>query len=311
MQDTVFVTGGAGFIGPHVVRRLLQGGSRVVSFDNYMTGSAQALAGEGEGLEIVKGDVRDLAQVADALGRARPNAILHLAAIHYIPYCNAHPAEAMDVNVTGTFNLLQAARDVGVTRVVMASSAAVYPIQDEACREDGPTGPTDIYGATKVALEALGQSFAAETGIPVTSARFFNVYGPGETNPHVIPDILAQLGGDGPVKLGNMTPRRDYVHVSDIADGLVALLGADHAEHRAYNIGTGTEHSVSELIDVLSAAVGREIEVVSEPGRKRRLDRQHLLSDISRMREEIGWEPRYTLRDGLRELVLETVGGAS
>ncbi|MBJ7456248.1 MAG: SDR family NAD(P)-dependent oxidoreductase [Thermoleophilia bacterium] len=311
MHDTVFVTGGAGFIGPHVVRRLLQGGSRVVSFDNYMTGSAQALSGEGEGLEIVKGDVRDLAQVTDALVRARPNAILHLAAIHYIPYCNAHPAEAMDVNVTGTFNLLQAAKDVGVTKVVMASSAAVYPIQDEACREDAPTGPTDIYGATKVALEALGQSFAAETGIPVTSARFFNVYGPGETNPHVIPDILAQLGGDGPVKLGNMTPKRDYVHVSDIADGLVALLGSDHAEHRAYNIGTGSEHSVSELIEVLSGAVGRDIEVVSEPGRKRRLDRQHLLSDISRMREEIGWEPRYTLQDGLRELVLETVGGAS
>ena len=311
MHETVFVTGGAGFIGPHVVRRLLQGGSRVVSFDNYMTGSAQALAGEGDGLELMEGDVRDPAAVAEALGRSRPDAILHLAAIHYIPYCNAHPAEAMDVNVTGTFNLLQAAKDTGVKRVVMASSAAVYPIQDEACREDGLTGPTDIYGATKVALEALGQSFAAETGVPVTSARFFNVYGPGETNPHVIPDILAQLGGEGPVKLGNMSPKRDYVHVADIADGLVALLGADHAEHRAYNIGTGTEHSVGDLIEVLSKAIGREIEVVSEAGRRRRLDRQHLLSDIGRMREELGWEPRYTLEEGLRELVLETVGGAS
>ena len=311
MHETVFVTGGAGFIGPHVVRRLLHAGSRVVSFDNYMTGSAQALAGEGEGLEVVTGDVRDPAAVADALGRARPDAILHLAAIHYIPYCNAHPAEAMDVNVTGTFNLLQAAKDTGVKRVVMASSAAVYPIQDEACREDGPTGPTDVYGATKVALEALGQSFAAETGVPVTSARFFNVYGPGETNPHVIPDILAQLGGEGPIKLGNMTPKRDYVHVSDIATSLLALLDADHAEHRAYNVGTGAEHSVSELVEVLSGAIGREIEVVSEPGRKRRLDRQHLLSDISRMREELGWEPQYTLDAGLRELVLETVGGTS
>ncbi len=311
MHETVFVTGGAGFIGPHVVRRLLQAGSRVVSFDNYMTGSAQALSDEGEGLEIVKGDVRDLQQVADALGRTRPDAILHLAAIHYIPYCNAHPAEAMDVNVTGTFNLLQAAKDSSVSKVVMASSAAVYPIQSDACREDGETGPTDIYGATKVALEALGQAFAAETGVPVTSARFFNVYGPGETNPHVIPDILAQLGNDGPIKLGNMSPKRDYVHVSDIADGLVALLGADHAEHRAYNIGTGTEHSVSDLIEVLSGAIGREIEVVSEPGRKRRLDRGHLLSDITRMRTEIGWEPRYALGDGLRELVLETVGGPS
>lgn len=311
MHETVFVTGGAGFIGPHVVRRLLQSGSRVISFDNYMTGSAQALAGEMDGLELVKGDVRDAPSLAQALGRTRPNAILHLAAIHYIPYCNAHPAEAMEVNVTGTFNLLEAAKDVGVARVVMASSAAVYPIQDEACREDGLTGPTDIYGATKVALEALGQSFAAETGVPVTSARFFNVYGPGETNPHVIPDILAQLGGDGPVKLGNMSPKRDYVHVSDIADALVALLDADHAEHRAYNIGTGTEYSVGDLIEVLSGAIGREIEVVSEAGRRRRLDRQHLLSDISRIRDEIGWEPRYTLDAGLRELVLETVGGAS
>lgn len=311
MHETVFVTGGAGFIGQHVVRRLLQVGSRVVSFDNYMTGSPQALAGETGDLEVVQGDVRDAAQVADALARSRPDAILHLAAIHYIPYCNAHPAEAMEVNVTGTFNLLQAAKDTAVKRVVMASSAAVYPIQDEACREDGPTGPTDIYGATKVALEALGQSFAAETGVPVTSARFFNVYGPGETNPHVLPDILAQLGGEGPIKLGNMTPKRDYVHVTDIASGLLALLDADHAEHRAYNIGTGVEYSVTELIEALSAVVGREIEVVSEPGRKRRLDRQHLLSDISRMKAELGWEPRYSLDAGLRELVLETVGGAS
>jgi UDP-glucose 4-epimerase len=311
VHGKVFVTGGAGFIGPHVVRRLLAAGSDVVSFDNYLTGSPEALAGEAGDLQVMEGDVRNAEAVADAVRRTKPDAILHLAAIHYIPYCNEHPAEALDVNVRGTFNLLEAAKDTGVERVVMASSAAVYPIQDEACREDGPLGPTDIYGATKASLEALGQSFAAETGVPVTSARFFNVYGPGETNPHVLPDILAQIEGEGPIRLGNMTPKRDYVHVSDIASGLTALLEATHAEHRAYNIGTGAEHSVGDLIDALSQVLGRELEVVSEAGRRRRLDRQHLLSDISRMRDEVGWTPAVELHDGLRELVRETVGEAS
>jgi UDP-glucose 4-epimerase len=304
VHGTVFVTGGAGFIGPHVVTRLLEAGNRVVSFDNYATGSPAALP-SAEAFEAVEGDLRDADAVGRALRRAAPDAVLHLAAIHYIPYCNAHPDEALDVNVRGTFNLLQAARELEPARVVMASSAAVYPIQDEPCSEDGPVGPTDIYGATKVSLEALGQSFAAETGVPVTSARFFNVYGPGETNPHVIPDILAQIGGDGPVRLGNMTPKRDYVHVSDVADALMALLDAEHAEHRSYNVGTGTEHSVSELIDVLSGIRGARVEVVSEPGRKRRLDRQHLVSDISRIRSEVGWEPRVRLADGLGELLAE------
>jgi UDP-glucose 4-epimerase len=305
MRKTVLVTGGAGFIGPHLVRRLLADGNRVVSFDNYATGSARNLPAADD-LEVVEGDLRDRDGVAAALRHVAPDAVLHLAAIHYIPYCNQHPDQAMDVNVGGTFNLLEAAKDVGVSRIVMASSAAVYPIQDAACREDAPTGPTDIYGATKVALEALGQSFAAETGVPVTSARFFNVYGPGETNPHVIPDILAQLDGDEPVRLGNMTPKRDYVHVDDIADALMALLAHDHAEHRSYNIGTGTEHSVADLIEVLSGLLGRDVAVVSEAGRRRRLDRQHLLSDISRIREEVGWEPKVGLADGLRELLTET-----
>jgi UDP-glucose 4-epimerase len=305
MRKTVFVTGGAGFIGPHLVQRLLADGNRVVSFDNYATGSARNLPA-GDELQVVEGDLRDREGLAAALRQAAPDAVMHLAAIHYIPYCNQHPDEAMDVNVGGTFNLLEAAKDVGVSRIVMASSAAVYPIQDHACREDEPTGPTDIYGATKVALEALGQSFAAETGVPVTSARFFNVYGPGETNPHVIPDILAQLDGDEPVRLGNMTPKRDYVHVNDVADALMALLAHEHAEHRSFNIGTGTEHSVADLIEVLSGLLGRDVAVVSEAGRRRRLDRQHLLSDISRIRDEVGWEPKVALADGLRELLTET-----
>lgn len=303
MYETVLVTGGAGFIGPQVARRLLASGSRVVSFDNYMTGSAGALVGETGQLERLRGDIREPQALAEAFAAARPDAIIHLAAIHYIPYCNAHPAEALEVNVNGTFNVLEAAKAVGVSRVVMASSAAVYPIQAEQCREDDLLGPIDIYGVTKVALEALGQSFAADTGVTTTSARFFNVYGPGETNRHVIPDILAQIASAKAVRLGNISPKRDYVHVSDVADALVGLLDADHTSHRAYNVGTGSEHSVADLVQILSEVIGREIEVISEPGRRRPQDREHLLSDISRIRAEIGWQPTISLRDGLRGLL--------
>jgi UDP-glucose 4-epimerase len=306
---TVFVTGAAGFIGPHVVRRLLDAGARVVGFDNYFNGSPVNLPAH-PALSLEEGDLRDPAALRAALTRARPEAIVHLAAIHYIPYCNAHPQETLQVNVAGTHNLFEAAQDLAVRRIVQASSAAVYPIQSEACREDGPLGPTDIYGATKVACEALGQSFAAQTGVPVVSARLFNVYGPGETNPHVIPEIVQQLTSDAPIRLGNLSPKRDYVHVTDVARALHMLLDVPAPDHDAYNVGTGSEYSVTELVDVLSGIIGREIAIESEAARVRRLDRPHLLPDISKIEAATGWTPQVDLAEGLAELAGRPVEAA-
>lgn len=308
MHERVLVTGGAGFIGPHVVKLLLERGSRVTTLDNHMTGrpeNLQALPARPGQLTALEVDVRDGDAVARAVEEATPDAAIHLAAIHYIPYCNENPHEAMDVNVGGTLNVLDALAQAGVAKVVCASSAAVYPIFDGAATEDLPVAPTDIYGATKASLEALSHRFAAETGASISSARLFNVYGPGETNPHVLPDIFRQLDSASPVRLGNISPKRDYVHVSDVARAFVALLDHPHQGHRAFNVGTGSEYSVQELIDTLGALSGRTIEILSVAGRKRRLDRPHLLANAARIAAETGWSAQVSLEQGLQTLIDE------
>lgn len=304
---TVFVTGGAGFIGAHVVRHLLRAGHEVVCYDNLFTGRLSHLPREHAGLRVVTADIRDRTAVEAALRGC--DALVHLAAIHYIPYCNAHPDETLAVNVGGTFSVLEAARAARLRRVVVASTAAVYPVQDGPCREGQAPGPTDVYGASKVAAEALAHAFAAQAGVAVACARLFNVYGPGETNPHLIPEIVTQLGGGGAIRLGNVTTRRDYVHVRDVAAAVLALLDLERPGCEAYNVGTGAEHSAREIVDTLAAILGRPLTIESDPPRVRAHDRPHLRADITKLREATGWTPGVTLRDGLRDLLAADAGG--
>jgi UDP-glucose 4-epimerase len=191
--------------------------------------------------------------------------------------------------------------------VIFASSGAVYAPSDAACKEStSSVAPSDVYGKSKSLAERLAHSWYGETGIPTSILRIFNAIGPGETNPHIVPHVLESLQTSDSVHLGNTHTRRDYVHTRDIAEAFLAVANQS-VGCQTYNIGSGVAHSVAELIEVLSAELARPVTLVSDPNRMRRADRLLLLADIGRIRTELGWVPRVTLRQSLSELA-ETYG---
>ena len=188
--------------------------------------------------------------------------------------------------------------------LVAASSAAVYPIYDAANIEEHPIpGPTDVYGLSKWVNEEQLRQYAAQTNTRCAVARFFNIYGPRETNPHVLPEIIDQmLAGQMQLSLGNVKPKRDYIYVEDIARAVLELAQKNTHSFRTFNVGTGTEYSVEELVEFLARVSGLPLSIETDPDRVRKSDRMHLLCDYSRIREEIGWKPDFDLERGLETL---------
>lgn len=301
----VLVTGGAGFIGSQVTRTLLERGADVHVIDNLFAGR-QALVPEAASFTEL--DIRS--EELDHVVRSHaPDMIVHLAALHYVPYCDEHPGKAFDVNVMGTRNLLTAAANVDqVERVIYTSSAAVYPPREEPNTETSSTGPIDIYGKTKLVGEDLLQAFTEQTGKTGVTARVFNVYGPNETNPHVIPAILNQLeNGTREIELGNLTPKRDFIHVRDVTRALVTLLAEFDDQYAVFNVGAGNPYSIREVVDCVREALGEDVRVVQDESRVRESDRPNLEADISRMEAEFGWEPQTDFVNGIRELLVDEV----
>lgn len=299
----ILVTGGAGFVGSWLVRLLLERtAAGVVVLDNLANGRREFLPASPR-VELLTDNLTERDAIHRLVASRRPQWIFHLAALHFIPYCNAHPDETLQVNVVGTQNLLDACLSQPPASLVIASTAAVYPIQEQPCVEDDRTDPIDVYGLSKWVNEKQLELFAGNVPTRCCAARLFNVFGPRETNPHVVPEILKQLeSGRAEIEVGNLRPRRDYVYAGDVATGLLAL--AEKATHspRAYNIGTGTEHSVSDILEHFARISGRPLTPQVAADRVRRVDREHLVADISRIRTEIGWQPRYDLAAGLAEL---------
>ena len=300
-ERTILVTGGAGFIGSHLCQLLLEEDAHVVVVDNLSSGRERLIPSEATLKSL---DVRSTS-ITKTVSDVSPDAIVHLAAIHYIPYCNEHPGEAVDVNVVGTRRLLEAARNVSdLEALVFASSAAVYPTRKGANVESSRLDPIGIYGETKLLGEYLARLFAIDSGVPTAAARLFNVYGPNETNPHLIPAILEQVvNGRRSIELGNLTPRRDFVYVRDVARAIIAMLTEFDGDFRPFNVGTGTTHSVQEVVEETGRAIDDEISITQDDSRMRENERPHLEADVSRIRSEIGWSPDISLSEGLRKIV--------
>lgn len=302
--DSVLVTGGAGFVGSALVEAVLgrAARARVHVLDNLFNGRREFVPGSPR-VALHEVDLTDAGAVEAVVAEARPELVFHLAALHYIPYCNAHPAETMQVNVVGTQNLLEALRLHEPKALVAASTVAVYPIRDEPNAEDDPAGPVDVYGLSKWVNERQVELFARQVQTRCAVARLSNVYGPRETNPHVIPEILDQLAaGRDAVELGNVKPRRDYIYVTDVARGLLAIADGHDRPYRVFNLGTGSEHSVEEIVAHLARITGRPIRVAVAADRVRASDRMHLVSDIARIATELGWRPEHTIETGLAAL---------
>ncbi len=299
----VLVTGGAGFIGRWMVARCLERGYQVAVYDNLTAGSVDHLLAFSDQIDFYEADILDTARLQAVMEETAPEIVFHLAALHFIPYCNAHPQETLRVNVEGTYNVLDAAARVGVRTVVVASSGAIYPSVEGLIPETLAPAPVDVYGLSKLLTEQVAEQFARTKAMACVAARLFNTYGPYETNPHLIPHIMASLQQGPVVELGNIHTKRDYIYVEDVARLLVALGERVTEGYEVVNVGTGQEYSAQEIIETLSELMGQAIEIRIDPERVRPVDKLHQRADTARLQQLTGMLPEVTLREGLARLL--------
>ncbi len=301
----ISVIGGAGFVGAHLVSALLDQEHEVQVYDNLFCRRRAEDFPWNKQVRFARGEITDGGRLRGELAAFTPELIFHLAALHYIPYCDRHPGEALRVNVEGTLAVMLAAQQIpSLKGVLFASSVAVYAPEDGDHRETDPPGPCDIYGLTKWLAEQVVEQYARQATLNHLCLRFSNIYGPGETNPHVIPEVLEQLlSGSDTLQLGRTDPCRDFLYVGDLIDALLATIpvAAGREIHETLNLGAGQEWAVQEAIDILCELSGKKIHVVRDAGRVRAVDRMHLRASIDRARQRLGWEPKHTLRSGLGE----------
>ena len=306
----VIVVGGAGFVGSHLVDFCLERGCQVLVFDDFSTGRREFLA-EHPALQVEEGDILDTAHLAATVRSFKADTLYHLAAIHYIPACEEHPEKALRINVEGTQSVLTASGAYeDLSRIVFASTGALYDPENQGPLNEGATiRAHGIYGISKLAAEQLLKYHISKANTQVVAARLFNVVGRRETNPHMIPAISGQLSrGRHQITLGNLHPRRDYIHVEDVGEALFSMGHMRlHNGFDVFNVGSGVEHSVQEVVDLFAEVIGEPLEVISLPELQRKVDRPTQLADSSKLQNETGWHPSRELRQALSEIWEETI----
>ena len=305
----VLVTGAGGFIASHLVETLVSYGADTRVFVRYNSrndvGLLSALPDDVRaGVEVVAGDLRD----GDAIRQACEgrDAIFHLGALIAIPYSYLHPTEVVETNVIGTMNVLLAARDLQIGRVVHTSTSEVYgsalrvPID-----ETHPLQGQSPYSASKIGADKLAESFYRSYDLPVVTIRPFNTFGPRQSDRAVIPTIISQALTRDEISLGNLSARRDLTYVSDTVAGF--LLGGETVgvEGQTFNLGTGRDISIGELAGKIIEIVGKDLQVKVDASRMRpeKSEVTRLLSDFSLAKEKMCWEPKVTLEQGLSRTV--------
>ncbi len=294
----VAVFGGAGFVGSALTPMLADLGAEVLVIDSLFTGDLRFLP-QRPNIHIASGDIVETDWVP-AFKEFAPDVVVNLAAIHFIPLCNKNPFEALRVNMLGFQRILENSKDT--KGVIFASSAAVYGPSDDPHPETQRVALCDIYGLTKIQGEELLELWSMQTGVPGRAARLFNVVGPNETNPHLLPEIFHQSRTSDVINLGNIDTKRDYIYSEDIARGIIAQIDTldDGKNFDMYNVGTGFEYSAKELIEILATVSGRPIQAVSVPERYRPSDRPHLCADNSKLRAT-GWKPENDIETSIRK----------
>ena len=303
----VVVTGADGFIGSHLTELLLEQGYSVRALAQYNSFNFNGwLEGNNHpNLQIVSGDVRD-SDFCRELTRGA-GTVFHLAALIAIPYSYVAPDSYVDTNIKGTLNMCQAARDFGVDRIIVTSTSEVYgtaryvPID-----EKHPRQPQSPYSATKIGADAIAKSFYNAFDLPLVIARPFNTYGPRQSARAIIPTIIGQIAnGAREIKVGDLTPTRDFNYVRDTARGFVALANADGIEGRDINIATGTEVSMLETLETIARLMGSDVKYVVDPQRLRPSKSEvfRLCGDNKVITSLTDWRPEVTLEQGLQKTI--------
>ena len=310
MANTVLVTGADGFIGSHLTEELVKKGEKVKAFCYYNSfgtwGWIDTLPKEIKNeIEVFMGDIRDPNGVRTAMKGM--DVVYHLAALIAIPFSYHSPDSYVDTNIKGTLNVLNAARDLEVKRLLVTSTSEVYgTAQYVPIDEKHPFQGQSPYSATKIGADRLAESFWRSFNLPVTIVRPFNTYGPRQSGRAVIPTIITQLlAGQTEIKLGSLTPTRDFNYVKDTAAGFMAIADCPEAIGQELNIATGVEHSIGDLAKELIAQINPEARVVCDEERLRpeKSEVNRLLGDSTKLRQLTGWAPKYTFAQGLAETI--------
>lgn len=310
MANCTLITGAGGFIGSHLTEALIRSGRKVRALVHYNSlnswGWLDALPTDvKDQLEVMAGDVRDPNGMRVATKGC--NEVFHLAALIGIPYSYHSPDNYVDTNVKGTLNILQAARDEGVERLLVTSTSEVYGTARQVpITEEHPRQGQSPYSATKIGADHLALSFHLSFGTPVTVVRPFNTYGPRQSARAVIPTIITQLMAGAPdVRLGSLHPTRDLVFVEDTARAFISIAGAAGLIGQEVNIATQEEISVGDLARKLMGLTGRQARIVSSDDRIRpeNSEVERLLGSAEKLRQATGWAPALTLEQGLQRTV--------
>jgi UDP-glucose 4-epimerase len=301
ITDTYLVTGGAGFIGSHIVDELLSRGHAVKILDNFSTGRRQNVAHLRDDVELVEGDVRSYERANTAVKDV--DVVIHLAALPSVPRSVQDPLTTTEVNVTGTLNVLLAARDRQVRRVIVASSSSVYGANEFLPKhEELIPHPISPYGVSKLAAEQYAMAFSAVYGLETVALRYFNVFGPRQDPNSQYSGVVAlflRLAREGqqPIVCGDGSQTRDFTYVSNVVDATLLAATAPKASGSVLNIGCGASHSVLDLLDAIEKASGKRMTPVFAPPRTG--DVKHSFANIDRAKARLGWTPAVQFDTGI------------
>jgi dTDP-glucose 4,6-dehydratase len=312
--NKILVTGADGFIGSHLAESLVRAGHDVRAFVMYNSFNSWGWLDRcGEDVrgkfEVFAGDIRDPNGVRAAMKGC--DAVLHLAALIAIPYSYHSPDTYVDTNIKGTLNIVQAARDLGVSQVIHTSTSEVYgTARFVPITEEHPLQGQSPYSASKIGADQIAMSFHASFGTPVTIVRPFNTYGPRQSARAVIPTIITQIAnGKRQIKLGSLHPTRDFNYVADTVSGFLAALRSNKGAGEIVNLGSNFEISIGDTARTIAEVMGVEIEIVSDQQRMRpdKSEVERLWADNSKARRLLDWQPSYGGLDGFRRGLSATV----
>lgn len=310
LQQTnkILITGADGFIGSHLTETLLDMGCHVRALSLYNSfndwGWLEAIKGK-KGLDVVCGDVRDPHFCKEITKDI--DVVFHLAALIAIPYSYVAPDSYVDTNVKGTLNICQAAKENGCERVIHTSTSEVYgTAQYVPIDEKHPLQPQSPYSASKIGSDQIALSFHLAFGLPVSIARPFNTYGPRQSARAVIPTIITQIAaGKKQIQLGDVSPTRDFNYVLDTCRGFIALAESDKTIGEVVNIGSGTEISVGDTLNIIKELMKSDVEFIADKKRIRPKNSEifRLCCDNTKIHNLTGFEPKFSLTDGLKKTI--------
>ena len=310
----VLVTGSDGFIGSHLVEKLVRKGYDVKAFVMYNSYNSWGWLDYADheikkSIEVVSGDIRDPFFINSVINGC--DAVFHLAALIAIPYSYHAPSSYISTNINGTLNVIQAAKNNNLKKIIHTSTSEVYgSAQFVPINENHPIIGQSPYAATKIGADQIALSFHKSFGTPISIVRPFNTYGPRQSNRAIIPSIITQiLSGKREIKVGNISPTRDFSYIEDTVNGFISILNSNNTDGRVINLGAGFEISIQRTIQIIIDIIGKDVKIISDNKRKRNeaSEVNRLFSDNSLAKNILDWNPKYIKEKGFKEGLEKTI----